>query len=892
MDPGLSVLADFNPVQLARSDRLIHPGYAYTVNNTGRAQGRWKECKESILTHSLDADTSKLQPPAEYKECPALPYRRRAKTEPDGYIKYAPPTAGQLDETVEYEQDGMDNLWLKAVNEGRPKKSQIDPDLFCQIIDRLEKESKFQPKKLEGYLSKCSEDDLCTVCNDAEDDDCNKILYCDMCNVAVHQECYGVPCIPEGSWMCRRCKLSPSATVKCLLCPNTGGAFKTTVDNNWAHVICAIWLNEVHFLNPIFLEPIEGHQTCLAVRSKLKCLICSRKQGACVQCSHKSCARAFHVTCAQAAGLCMNVSQYDDSDASEKVDVQRKLYCPLHEPDEQGNPKKIYARNDPHKEELLKAMEIRFRAVAKELRNKKHTFLPINVPSISQDNIDAIAKKFRAEAHMKKVVDYWYLKRKQRCGVPLIPRLQAELESRNLPTLNPMDDPSISDKLHEFRAIRSDVEKLRMLAEMCKKREAYKLEHWTATCSAFAMAFKPPSDHMEELLTAISKRDAKDVFAEPVENTVSGYRRDIPKPMDLKTMRSKLENGRYNTIDDLRNDYVLMCNNCEKFNTKYSNPYYVDYVKKYRRKCDAIFANFEERINCSDSCIKNDTEGYTKEICRMNFYEGSGSAERVKENAPIGMGFENRPRQCLTSEDEPEPEETKPVVNLFLQHPKATPVLNIINRKRAAQPLLSSARRRKIEAPDPRQASITKFFTSENKPPVPGSTERMQTRNHPFESFRQNSVVSPKTEAVSSAEYSTEDDTPMRKKTRPDRSRRSRIAPQPRAMNSLGLYHNDIVHVTVPGDIIIGRYLDECNALADPSVPPIAKEKLRKGGRPAGEYLYILPFTDQQAGEWQPHSRIRLYNFDNAPPVPRNNKQLRLATEFRNRIQSQALAAK
>lgn len=34
----------------------------------------------------------------------------------------------------------------------------------------------------------------------------NQIVFCERCDVAVHQHCYGIATVPDGEWLCEPCR--------------------------------------------------------------------------------------------------------------------------------------------------------------------------------------------------------------------------------------------------------------------------------------------------------------------------------------------------------------------------------------------------------------------------------------------------------------------------------------------------------------------------------------------------------------------------------------------------------------------------------------------------------------------------------------------------------------
>lgn len=173
-------------------------------------------------------------------------------------------------------------------------------------------------------------DAVCDVCFDGEVTPDNQIIFCDACNVAIHQRCYGIDQIPTGNYFCHTCthfeidkeylaakrrngpplKIS-RPPIHCELCPKRQGAFvqvQTLVQEKkprWVHVGCAKWqgMNYVDVEAKDKIEDLTALKNHFRVQG-IKCTLCKSGIGALHQCRVDGCDKWLHLTCARAVGKC------------------------------------------------------------------------------------------------------------------------------------------------------------------------------------------------------------------------------------------------------------------------------------------------------------------------------------------------------------------------------------------------------------------------------------------------------------------------------------------------------------------------------------------------------------------------------------------------------------
>ncbi|KAG6840128.1 hypothetical protein C0991_008687, partial [Blastosporella zonata] len=509
------------------------------------------------------------------------------------------PLESELAKQVEYDMDEQDKAWLDTLNAERKKDqlSNISYELFEIVMDRLEKEWFDLTKNItKPDLAMPSEDSTCAVCDDSEGENINAIVFCDGCNLAVHQDCYGIPYIPEGQWLCRKCTVSPENPVSCLLCPNEGGAFKQTVNGDWVHLLCAIWVAETRVVNESVMEPVTGVDNIPHARWKLKCSICHIKgEGACIQCIKTSCFQAFHATCARRQRL---LSPMKAAQGTELVSLT--CYCDKHLPKEQQEVRAAALAAD----DALQDSPTHNAKMAKSARAYAKTYKPGPplVPAVVVQRIDYYIRRFKLSKRLPTLhmmCRYWSLKREARRGAPLLKRLHLEPWTANAGGRVQTDEEKVM-KLDQLNHLLYDMEGLKDLTFSTKKRERWKLEQVRAICDVLDNSIFVYERQLRIAFERITSLDRNEYFKNPVSKAeVPDYFDVIKRPMCWVTIEERLNKHEYWDVQAFKDDIDLVLNNAMKYNG--AGTAFHKAALRFQNAAAPILEDLRQRVNPTGS---------------------------------------------------------------------------------------------------------------------------------------------------------------------------------------------------------------------------------------------------------------------------------------------------
>ncbi|KAM4052881.1 protein Jade-1 isoform 1-T4 [Anomaloglossus baeobatrachus] len=407
-------------------------------------------------------------------------------TRPRKYVHSSgsdPPELGYVDihtladGVCRYDLNEMDVAWLEMINEefkdmGMP---QLDEYVMERVMEEFEQRCydsmNHAIESEEGLGIEYDEDVVCDVCQSPDGEDGNEMVFCDKCNICVHQACYGILKVPEGSWLCRTCALGVQP--KCLLCPKKGGAMKPTRSGTkWVHVSCALWIPEVSIGSPEKMEPITKVSHIPSSRWALLCNLCNDKFGACIQCSVKNCRIAFHVTCAFDRGLEMKTI------LTEEDEVKFKSYCPKHSGSKKTEDGQIIespsdlngaAEASPSCLDDLQGLAA-CQQEAKHASQRKLKLQQLEDDFYTFVNVQDVSQAMQIPYDVTDFIyQYWKLKRKANLNKPLITPKKDEEDN-----LAKREQDFLIRRLQLFTHLRQDLERVRNLTYMVTRREKMK----------------------------------------------------------------------------------------------------------------------------------------------------------------------------------------------------------------------------------------------------------------------------------------------------------------------------------------------------------------------------------------------------------------------------------
>ncbi|KAI5187148.1 hypothetical protein NEHOM01_1964 [Nematocida homosporus] len=480
---------------------------------------------------------------------------------------------------IEYNMDEIDLEIFKFLKE---RHDWICEDDYEIVLDRLEKEHHYLQRIAATKIPENEEiADECNICADQETSNENFLVFCDGCNIGVHQACYGIPNIPEGNWLCRPCLQAPQKKINCILCPNPGGAFKKTSTGSWCHVLCGMLVAGARFENLSFLEPIDIDDV---IRNIHTCQVCSLKKGGLSVCAYIGCRKGFHATCAVKEGFYIDASNC-------------LTYCAEHDPTKKASQQPfLFGSPDTHYPVLEQSPVVR--RVNVPLWVPKPRLLSVLdkvEPKILHYTVNRIAYRDLlgrpgATAFIKDMYPVWIYRRK---GSSLIKRLRIDSlpsgftnwgEFTPCLTLDCLTDSLSFIQKHnlppEFHYPFKDIYLYHLLLIATERvntalrtiNQAVQITQASTRALEYSRS-KLLSQHVQGysqiqgVLSHLKQADTHQFFHEAVTDEIApGYSAIISKPQCLHGITAKVKYLQYKSYQEVVQDLQLMINNAYRYN--------------------------------------------------------------------------------------------------------------------------------------------------------------------------------------------------------------------------------------------------------------------------------------------------------------------------------------
>jgi NuA3 HAT complex component NTO1 len=321
--------------------------------------------------------------------------------------------------------------------------------------------------------------------------------------------------------------------------------------------------------------------------------------GACIQCGHKSCFEAFHVTCARRARLCLKMKS---SSASNSLDASvLKAYCDRHSPadwkrendvegcldeaiyhyrktfkhvrwpDSQAYALSIGSSHPMPSIEGLEEEEATPGNKRKRGQPGKAGRLPSGAPVVPQcvyRNVENALTKFnfrKRKEFVQEACKYWTLKRESRRGAALLKRLQLQMDAfssmeitrRNFVGMGAAGRPRLQRRVEFAEYLEKDMERIRNICQMTKEREQMKLDDILILKKLMDTIYFPISPLLGEIVTKALGQVPPSLDKLSTNDTSSYDPRGVFKEAvtDIKT---KVEQHYYTSVQNFSEDMAAV----------------------------------------------------------------------------------------------------------------------------------------------------------------------------------------------------------------------------------------------------------------------------------------------------------------------------------------------